>query len=72
MAPLGDEAQVEARISPFADSANLDARLEHGLRRMYHRLGKSFWTHLMELFGDVGHLESRFFLFGDSVSVGAR
>ena len=26
----------------------------------------------MELLGDVGHLESRFFLFGDSVSVSAR
>ena len=25
-----------------------------------------------ELLGDVGHLESRFFLFGDSVSIGAR
>ena len=26
----------------------------------------------MELLGDMGHLESQFFLFGDSVSVGAR
>ena len=32
---------------------------------------KSFWMHLMELVGDVGHLESRFFMFGDTVSVGA-
>ena len=32
---------------------------------------KSFWTHPMELLGDVGHAESHFFLFGDSVSVGA-
>ena len=31
-----------------------------------------FWTHLMELLGDVGHLDSRFFLFGDTVSVDAR
>jgi hypothetical protein len=29
-------------------------------------------THPMELLGDVGHVESRFSLFGDSVSVGAR
>jgi hypothetical protein len=28
--------------------------------------------HLMELVGDVGHVESRFDLFGDGVSVGAR
>ena len=26
----------------------------------------------MELLGDVGHVESHFFLFGDSVSVGAK
>jgi hypothetical protein len=30
---------------------------------------KSFWTHLMELTGDVCPLESRFGPFGDSVSV---
>ena len=30
------------------------------------------WTHPMELLGDKGHVESHFFLFGDSVSVGAR
>ena len=32
---------------------------------------KSFWKHTMELLGDVGHVESHFSLFGDSVSVGA-
>jgi hypothetical protein len=26
----------------------------------------------MELLGDMGHVGSRFFLFGDSVSVGAK
>ena len=34
----GDEAQLEAHFSPFGDSANLDARSVHGLRRTYHRL----------------------------------
>jgi hypothetical protein len=29
---LGDEAQLEDRFDPFGDSANLDARLVHGLR----------------------------------------
>jgi hypothetical protein len=29
-------------------------------------------THPMELLGDMGHLESRFGLFGDSGSVSAR
>jgi hypothetical protein len=33
---------------------------------------KLFWTHRMELLGDVSHVESCFGLFGDSVSVGAR
>jgi hypothetical protein len=33
---------------------------------------KSLWAHLMELLGDVGHLESHFSPFGDSVSVSAR
>jgi hypothetical protein len=33
---------------------------------------KLFWTHPMELLGDVGHVESHFGLFGDSVSVGER
>jgi hypothetical protein len=29
---LGHDAQVEARFSPFGDSANLDVRWLHGLR----------------------------------------
>ena len=33
---------------------------------------KSFWTHPMKLVGDVGPVESRFCLFRDGVSVGAR
>jgi hypothetical protein len=33
---------------------------------------KPLWTHLMELLGDLGHVESHFGLFGDNVSVGAR
>jgi hypothetical protein len=33
---------------------------------------KLFWMHPMELLGDIGHVESRFGLFGDSVSVVAR
>jgi hypothetical protein len=41
MGHLGDEAQVEARFGPFGDSATLDARLVHGLRRTYRRLGNS-------------------------------
>jgi hypothetical protein len=72
MVLLGDETQVEACLGPFRDSANLDARSEHGLHRMYHKAQKSFWTHPMELLGDVGHVKSRFAPFGESVSVSAR
>jgi hypothetical protein len=39
---LEDEAQVEARFGPFGDSANVDARYVHGLRRTYHRLRNYF------------------------------
>jgi hypothetical protein len=33
---------------------------------------KLFWMYPMELQGDVGHVESRFGPFRDSVGVGAR
>jgi hypothetical protein len=39
---LGDYAHVEAHFNPFGDSANLDARLVHCLRRTYHRLENCF------------------------------
>jgi cytochrome b len=42
MVLLVDEAQVEARFSPFGDCANLDARLVHALRQTYHRLRNHF------------------------------
>jgi hypothetical protein len=46
-----DETQVEAHFSKFGDSANLDARYVHGLRRMYHGLknyfGRTRWNFLV-------------------------
>ena len=42
MVLLGGEAQLEPRFGPFGDSANLDARSMHGLRRKYHMLGNRF------------------------------
>jgi hypothetical protein len=50
---------VEARFSPFGDSANLDkiiARFTLNVP-LDHKL---FWTHLMKLLGDVGHVECCF------------
>ena len=55
-------------LAPFGDSASRDL---HGLRRTCHKLG-IVWTHPIELLGDMGHVESHFFPFGDSVSVGAK
>jgi hypothetical protein len=42
MVLLDDRAQVKAHFGPFGDSANLDRREVHYLRRTYHRLGNSF------------------------------
>jgi hypothetical protein len=33
---------------------------------------KIVWTHPIEHLGDMGHVESHFSLFGDSVSIDAR
>jgi hypothetical protein len=49
----GDEAQVGARFSPFGYSANLDARLVHGLLWTYPRITNHFghtrWNSLWNL-----------------------
>jgi hypothetical protein len=56
---LGDEAQVDAHFGLFEDSANLDARELHGLRRMYHRLRNHFWTHPTVLLGYEAEVDAR-------------
>ena len=38
MVLLGQGAQVKAQFGPFGDSANLDARLMHGLYGTYDML----------------------------------
>jgi hypothetical protein len=63
---------VEACFGPFVDSANVDARLVHGFALKIPQAQKSFWTHPIEHLGDMGHVESRFGPFRDSVSIGAR
>jgi hypothetical protein len=65
---LGDEAQVEARFSPFGDIGNLDA-IGARFAPNVPQAQKSFLTHPMELLGDVGHVEFRFGPPRDSVSV---
>jgi hypothetical protein len=39
---LGDVGHVEARFGLFGDSADLNARQVHRLRRTYHRHGSRF------------------------------
>jgi hypothetical protein len=38
---VSDMGRVEACFGPFRDSTTLDARLVHGLRQTYRRLGNS-------------------------------
>ena len=71
MVLLGDEAQGDARFGLFGDSATS--------RKIGERFGpnvpqaqKLFWRQLIELLGDVGHVQSHFGPFGDSVSFDTR
>ena len=55
----------------FGDTDNVDAnRCTVCVERIIG--SKVILDASMELLGDMGYVESRFFLFGDSVSVGAR
>ena len=58
-------------FSPFVDSANLDARLVHSLRRTYHML-KIISDAFDVLLGDEAQVEARFSPFGDSATPDAR
>ena len=69
---LGEEAQVEAHFWRLEmmliltrDGCTVGAERTIGSE-------KSFWTHSMELLGDVGRVESCFGPFGDGTSIGAR
>jgi hypothetical protein len=52
MVLIGDEAQVDARFIPFRDSSNLKMGARFALN--VPQAHKSFWTHPMEVLGDVG------------------
>jgi hypothetical protein len=72
MVLLGDEAQVDACLGLFGDSANLDARLFHGFALNRPQAQKSFWTHPIEHLGFMGYVESHFGPFRDRVSIAVR
>ena len=50
---LGEEAQVEGQFDLFGDSANLNARLVHGLHGTYHMLRNPFGRTPIELLDDL-------------------
>ena len=58
-------------LAPFGQSANL---MQDSCTVCAERAigSKIVWMRPMELLGDMGHVESRFFPFGDGVSVAAR
>ena len=70
MVPLGNKAQVEAHFGV----SDIELILTQYVCTVCSECtigSEIILTHQMELLGDVGHLESRFGLFGDSASVGA-
>jgi hypothetical protein len=71
MVLLGDEAHADARFGLFRHRLILTQdRCTVCAERP--KVQKSFWTHPMDLLGDIGHVESRFNTFGDTVRVSAR
>ena len=67
----GDKAQVEAHFG-LSDMVLILTQDRCTVSSNVPLDQKSFWTHPMEILGDVGHVESHFSPFGDNVSVGAR
>jgi hypothetical protein len=71
MVLLGDEAQVDDRFGLFRESANLTQnRCTVCVERTIG--SKIILDTPEEHLGDMGHVESHFKPFGDSVSIGAR
>ena len=71
MVPLGDEVQVEARFG-LSDIV-LILTQDRCTICVERTIGSEIILDAPnELLGDVGHVESRFFPFGASVSVSAR
>jgi hypothetical protein len=70
MEPLGDVGHVE---SPFHLEIVLVSVQDRCMVSVECTIGvEIILDDLMELLGDMGPMESLFFLFGDSVSVGTR
>ena len=71
MVPLGDEAQVQPRFG-LSDIV-LIVTQDRCTVCVERTIGSKIISDAPDrLLGDMGHVESLFFPFGDSVSVGAR
>ena len=70
MVPLGDKAQVEAHFG--LSDIELILTPDRCTVCVKHTIGSEIMLDAPDgILGDVGHVESRFDQFGDSVSVGA-
>ena len=68
----GDEARVQYLVSVNLYIVLILTQDNYKFCTECTLVSKIILAHPMELLGDVGHVESRFVLYGDSVSVGAR
>ena len=62
---------MEFHLGPFGDSV-VSMQDRHTVCAKCTIGSEIILTHPMEILGDVRHVESHFFTFGDSVSVSAR
>jgi hypothetical protein len=67
-----DVGHVESRFGSFGDGVSVGARLVHGLRSTYHRLGNHFGRTRWNSYVTFSPDESHFGPFGYNFSVGAR
>ena len=59
MVLLGDQAQVEYLVLVHLEIVLILTQHRSTVGAELTKAHISFWTHLMELLGDVGHVESR-------------
>jgi hypothetical protein len=69
---LDDMGHLKSCFGSFGGGVSVGARSVHGLRQMYHRIRKSFWTHPMVLLGDEAQVEADFSPFGHSSNLDTR
>jgi hypothetical protein len=71
MVILCDVSQAEAHFGPF-ETVLISAQDMCRVCADVPYAWKSFWAHLIELLSNMGQVQARFDLFGDSVNLSAR